>query len=700
MRATIISVVVVICMVLGASASNAARPTPTTGFVGNVEGLWYYENATLHIQDGMLVSDANGDGKGDVVLALEDATNAILYLGAFSGSGKIAFNNSTQIWGWVPVKNFTEERDQILLIDDVNGDGVKDIAVTNDTVNTTHVRLNIISGKTGSVLRTNVFGARDVNFYYSIQMTIDIKMPQDGIGELLLVMNHSVAKSLFNYTYYENYLRVYAIDPATGNSIWTNPIDRGPVYFLIDPMNPYLVTVSEDVSGNNKPDIFILSSGLNITIITLTFNNSEISVIDCQTQNTVWERKDLTSGFVLDFRVFDFTGDGKKDVALSKVSIGLSGFSPVPVDNVTEVLYGNNGSVASRMSHDVGIIFSGLPVNSIMWMMSFGFYSEVFSIQNFADFSGDNVPDLVLAPFDFIPFLNTILNLTLPPKTTANLTLLDAKNNATIWQKEINETMTLAFLYPDITGDSRLEFYTIPNPFSSANFSRIVMYNSNNGNVLWNYPCPQGFNLWAMHASSLGNFTDINGDGKPDFAFAETEGNTGVFENIQVTVISGTTGTEIYQITHRVELTPYPGTEVYVDLTMVGDLSGDGKNDVGMLVTGQTTENDTLSYSYALNGTDGSAMWYTRINSTYREEGIIIGVQMYGALCGVPSSQCDLNGNGKSDDAIVGTSNAVFVVYTLPGPPVLENRSIIWISAMFPISLLTVMIRQRKEEKI
>ncbi|MEM3512806.1 MAG: VCBS repeat-containing protein, partial [Thermoplasmata archaeon] len=338
MRATIISVVVVICMVLGASASNAARPTPTTGFVGNVEGLWYYENATLHIQDGMLVSDANGDGKGDVVLALEDATNAILYLGAFSGSGKIAFNNSTQIWGWVPVKNFTEERDQILLIDDVNGDGVKDIAVTNDTVNTTHVRLNIISGKTGSVLRTHVVGARDVNFYYSIQMTIDIKMPQDGIGELLLVMNHSVAKSLFNYTYYENYLRVYAIDPATGNSIWTNPIDRGPVYFLIDPMNPYLVTVSEDVSGNNKPDIFILSSGLNITIITLTFNNSEISVIDCQTQNTVWERKDLTSGFVLDFRVFDFTGDGKKDVALSKVSIGLSGFSPVPVDNVTEVL--------------------------------------------------------------------------------------------------------------------------------------------------------------------------------------------------------------------------------------------------------------------------------------------------------------------------------------------------------------------------
>ncbi|MEM4160991.1 MAG: hypothetical protein QW531_03325 [Thermoplasmata archaeon] len=148
------------------------------------------------------------------------------------------------------------------------------------------------------------------------------------------------------------------------------------------------------------------------------------------------------------------------------------------------------------------------------------------------------------------------------------------------------------------------------------------------------------------------------------------------------------------------ELTPYPGTEVYVDLTMVGDLSGDGKNDVGMLVSGQTTENDTLSYSYALNGTDGSAMWYTRINSTYREEGMIIGVQMYGALCGVPSSQCDLNGNGKSDDAIVGTSNAVFVVYTIPGPPVLENRSIIWISAMFPISLLIVMIRQRKEEKI
>ncbi|MEM3493208.1 MAG: VCBS repeat-containing protein [Thermoplasmata archaeon] len=703
MRASIISVVGVMCMVLCAIAVTAVKPAQTTGFVGNVEGLWYYENTSFHIQAGFVINDANNDGKAEAVIALMDRANNTLYVGALSGSGKIAFNNSTQIWGWVPVKNFTEGRDQIALIDDVNGDGVKDIAVTNDTVNTTHVRVNIISGKTGSVLRTNVFAARDVNFYYYIQKTIDIKTPQDGIGELLLVMNHSVAKPFFgSYYYYENYLRVYAIDPTTGNSIWANPIDKGPVNFLMAPTNPYLVAVSEDVSGNNKPDIFIVSSGLNLSI-GITFNNSEISVIDCQTQSTVWERKDLTSGFVLDFRLYDFTGDGKNDVAMSKVSIGVVLFPSFGISiagNTTEILYGNNGVIASKRSHDVGILFSGMPVNSIMSMMSFGFYSEVFSIQNFADFSGDNVPDLVLAPFDFIPFLNTISNLSLPPKTTANLTLLDAKNNATIWQKEINETMTLAFLYPDITGDSRLEFYTIPNPFSSANFSRIVMYNSNNGNVLWNYPCPQGFNLWAMLASSLGNFTDINGDGKPDFAFAETEGNTGVFENIQVTVISGTTGTEIYQITHRVELTPYPGTEVYVDLTMVGDLSGDGKNDVGMLVTGQTTENDTLSYSYALNGTDGSAMWYTRINSTYREEGIIIGVQMYGALCGVPSSQCDLNGNGKSDDAIVGTSNAVFVVYTLPGPPVLENRSIIWISAMFPISLLTVMIRQRKEEKI
>ncbi|MCX8173014.1 MAG: hypothetical protein N3F63_00175 [Thermoplasmata archaeon] len=694
MRAAIVSSFVVVCIVLCALGTSAVKPSYSAGFVGNVEGLWYYENATLSIKEGMLINDASGDGKADIVLALVNETGRTLYFGAFSGTGKIAFNNSTQIWGWVPIKNFTEGRDQILLIDDTNNDGVKDIAVTNDTVNTTHVRLHIISGKTGSVLRTNVFNARNVDFYYYLQKTIDIKMPQDGIGELLLVMNHSVAKSLFTYTYYENYLRVYAIDPVTGNSIWSNPIDRGPVNFLMDPTNPYLVTASEDVSGNNKPDIFIVSSGLNMTIITLTFNNSEISVIDCQNQNLVWERKDLTSGFVLDFRIYDFTGDGLNDVALSKVSIGLSGFSPVIAGNFTEVLYGNNGTIASKMNHDISVIFSGMPVNSLMSMLGLGGFSGILNIQNFADFTGDNVADLLLAPFDFSSFLN------LTPKSAANLTLVNVKSNATIWKKGINETMTLAFLYPaDITGDTFKEVYTVLNPLSSTNESAITMYNSTSGNMLWNYTCPPGFNFWAIMVPSFAQFADLNADGKPDFAFAESTGNSGGYENILLTAVSGTTGTVIYQVTHKVQMTPYTNTSVDVELMMEGDISGDGKNDIGMFVSAQTTENATLSYSYALNGTAGTTMWYTVINSTYGEEAMIMGPVMFGTIYGLPAAQCDLNSNGLSDDAIVGTSNAVFVVYTIPGPPVVETGIVLVIANIAAIALLAITLSRRKEER-
>lgn len=692
---TIIAVVVVVCVVLSAVTANAIKPALTTGFVGNVEGLWYYENKSFYIAEGWLISDASGDGKADVVFALIDEINATLYLGAVSGTGKIAFNNTTTIWGWVPIKNYTEGRDKMLLIDDVNNDGVKDIAVTNDTVNTAHVYVNIISGKTGNILRSNIFAARNTTFYYSFTKTIDIKQPQDGIGELLLVMNHSVAKNIFTYVYYENYLRIYAIDPVTGNSIWATPIDRGPVNFLLDPTNPYIVAVTEDISGNNKPDIVIASSGLNISI-GITFNNTEISVIDCQTQNKVWERLDLTSGFVLDFRVYDFTGDGKNDMALSKVSIGLSfpSFVPYIAANITEILYGNNGTLASKQSHDVATIFSGIPVNAMMEYFEFGPYTQILKSQNFADFTGDNVADLLLAPFDFGPFLN------LTPKQSANLTLLNVKSNATVWQKEINDTMVLAFLYPtDINNDSFKEIYTILNPLSNANTSSICMYSGSNGDVLWNYSCPPGFNFWGMMVSSLANFTDLNNDGKPDFAFAQSIGNTGGYENIELTTISGTTGNVIYCVTHQVTLNPYPGTSVALELMIEGDISGDGKNDIGLFVNAQTTENNTLSYSYAINGTDGTTMWYLMLNTTYGDTGMIVGLAEYGSILGVPGTQCDLNANGLSDDAIVGTANAVFVVYTIPGSPVPEIGVLV-ISTLGWISFLTITLRHRKEEKI
>ncbi|MEM3513281.1 MAG: hypothetical protein QXH13_03815, partial [Thermoplasmata archaeon] len=165
--------------------------------------------------------------------------------------------------------------------------------------------------------------------------------------------------------------------------------------------------------------------------------------------------------------------------------------------------------------------------------------------------------------------------------------------------------------------------------------------------------------------------------------------------------ISGVTGTKIYQTTHKVAITPYTGTAVNVELMVEGDISGDGKNDIAMVVSGQTTENDTLSYSYALNGTDGTAMWYTVVNSTYGEQTMILGLGMFGAMYGVPSAQCDLNGNGLSDDAAVGTSNAIFIVYTIPGSPVEEKTNSVLIPTMIVgVTLLTIIGKTRKEEKI
>ncbi|MGC8913578.1 MAG: hypothetical protein ACP5LE_06620 [Thermoplasmata archaeon] len=655
--------------------ASATAQRDASGFVGNVEGLWYYENSSYPNIWGGMIGDSNGDGVGEVVIARYDQTNSTVFLGALSGSGKISFNSSLQIWGWVTVKNFTGDRDKILLIDDVNNDSIKDICVTNDTVGTSHLNLLIISGKTGTILQSKQLAARNANFYFSIRKTIDVGIPsQDGIGELLLVMNHSIPKSLWGTTYFENYLRIYVINPTTGTPIWGNPIDRGPLNFPMDPTNPYIVTVSEDVSGNNKPDIFIASSGLNMTFFPLTFNNSEISVVDCQDQNTVWERTDLTSGFILDFRVYDFTGDGTNDIALSKVKIGLAGVSVFIADNVTETLYGNNGTIVSRQSHDVSGVFAGFPVNSIYSGFDMGLFSELLTNQSFVDYTGDGAKDLIYTPLDFSAFMN------LTPKQTANLTLLDVKENTTVWQNEINQTLTLAFIYPgDVNADGKLDVLLVPNPLSTGT-NEITMYSGANGSQLWSIEASYNDSFWTLLVPAVPVFSDLNGDSFPDFVTVKETGISGGSVYAEIRAISGRTGLEIYRTYVIVPSLPYNNTTITLNTLQTGDISGDGKPDFALYAKVDVTATDTNTYGFAVNGTNGETMWYYRVTQSHDDTPQILGTLFIGTISGLPATQCDANGNGLSDDVIVHDSNAIYVVYTILGAPV--NELSLWVGSL------------------
>jgi len=692
---TAIGSLFLMCLVLCGSAMANVHPASTTGFVGNVEGLWYYENTTYPIMNGFLVGDCNADGVADPILQLVDSAGNKTYIGCLSGSGKMNFNNSTTIWGWLTINNFVDGRDTVMLIDDVNNDGVKDIAVTNDTVGTSHVKVTIISGKNGALLHTNTFNARDVNFYYTLTKTIDIKLPQDNIGELLLVMNHSIPKSVFGFNYTENYLRIYVIDPTTASSIWSAPIDRGPLNFPY-PMNPYLVTVSQDVSGNNIPDIFIATSGLNITFFTLTFNNSEIEVVDCQNQNVVWQRKDLTSGMVLDFRLWDFTGDGIPDAAMSKLQIGLSGLNPVIVSNTTEVLYGNNGTIASRLTHKCPGVFSGVPNSSLFFVMMFGPMNQ-FLISNFVDFSGDNVADILFTPFDISAFMGG------SPAQSANITVINAKENATLWQRETTETITLAEIYPsDINTDSIKEIYVM-QLMSSTNESKLSMYSGHDGTLLWviNMSASTYDMFWGMFASATPQFSDLNGDGYIDFVTVQDSGSVGSSEKIELTAINGKTGNAIYNSTIWVPFVPMENTTMTIAPMEAGDFSGDGKNDIGISATAQINNDTYAAYVGAINGTDGSVMWYATITDAEEADWQLFGAVMFGAMSGISPALCDLNGNGLSDDAIVGGSYSVYVVYTIPGTPVGELHAFACFIALAPVAFVYLIKRKTtREEKI
>jgi hypothetical protein len=132
-----------------------------------------------------------------------------------------------------------------------------------------------------------------------------------------------------------------------------------------------------------------------------------------------------------------------------------------------------------------------------------------------------------------------------------------------------------------------------------------------------------------------------------------------------------------------------------------GDFSGDGKNDIGISATAQINSDTYATYLGAINGTDGSVMWYVTITDAEHEGGELLGAVMFGAMSGISPALCDLNGNGLSDDAIVGGSYSVYVVYTVPGTPVGELHAFACFIALAPVAFVYLIKRKTtREEKI
>ncbi|MEM3397254.1 MAG: hypothetical protein QW620_06705 [Thermoplasmata archaeon] len=669
-------------------------PQYTEIFSGLVEGVWNCENASAVLHWFTLVEDFNGDGTAEVLVGFCNNTTNTLGVAAISGASKISFNTPVVLWGWNLVNNFVKARDFVFLIDDVNSDGVKDFVVSNASVGTTAVRVNIFSGRSGSLLYSTNFAARNANFNYSLTKTVDTKMPsQDGIGELLLVMNHSIQQSYLGIlTYYDNYLRVQVINPATGNSIWAAPLDLGPVRFPVQPINPYLVQMSNDVSGNGYPDLFVVSSGVGWTIFTLVLNNSEIRVFDTQTKGSVWSRTDLTSGVVADCRIWDFTGDGINDLALSKAKLDLSGTSSYYISlNVTEVLHGSNGAKVSVLTHDCTSTFTGLPINSLYTFRS-GIYSGLTSIQTFTDFTGDGLADLVLIPLDPSPLLGTT------PKTIANITLINPSVNTTVWKYETNQTILLGYIYPyDVNGDGIREICTTPN-FLGNQTGTVRMHSGVNGNEIWNVDASWSDVFWGMFLPHLSTFSDLNADGYPDFVITTDLGNQGENRQIHVKAICGRTGATIFQYLHNVAITPYSGTHLEIDTYQCGDISGDSRNDVFLQISGQVSANGYTGYAIALNGTNGELLWYCAKNASSMENLTIAGAVVSGCIAEISPAMCDLNRDGLTNDAIVVSADTIFVVYTTQ--PVIESTGLLLpLSLLCIVPLLRITFRARGRRK-
>ncbi len=546
--------------------------------LGNGDGTFQpaqaYASGGLYA-DSIAVGDLNGDGKLDLMVAnvcVNPCTgNAVV--GVLLGNGDGTFQAAQTYSAGEPTTSS-------IAVADVNGDGKLDLLLANQCFGSG----NCSTGGGVSVLLGNGDGTFQAAQTYSSggEYTNSIAVGDvngDGKPDLLVA----------NQCFPNQNCASGSVGVLLGNGDGTFQ----PAQAYSSGGSTAFSIVLGDVNGDGKPDVLVANRDINSDD---PFTGG-VGVLLGNGDGTFQAARTYGSGGLGAYSIaaVDINGDGKPDVVVANLCTNYNNCSGGSVG----VLLGNgDGTFQSTPNYDSG----GQAPYSIA----------------VADVNGDGKPDLLVAN-ECIGYGNCSIE--------GSVGVLLGNGDGTFQPSQTYGSgayVAFSIAVADVNGDGKPDLVVANYCVSSTNCSNGVI-SVLLGNGDGTFQAAQTFSSGGQYALSLA-VADVNGDGKPDLVVAN-QCNTNCTSGIVGVLLGNGDGT--FQTAQT-----YSSGAQYGRSVAVGDVNGDGKVDV--LVTNECGSDCSTGGVGVLLGNGDGTFQPAQINSSggYSAESIAIG---------------DVNGDGKPD---------------------------------------------------
>ncbi|WP_214071778.1 FG-GAP-like repeat-containing protein [Mucilaginibacter sp. dw_454] len=450
-----------------ANSISVFRNTSVSGSITISSFAAKVDFATGLYPTGLAVGDIDGDGKPDVVISNQSA-NTVSVLRNSSTPGTINFDTKVDF--------ATGSGPGSVVIADFDGDGKSDLAVTNNYGNSLSVlQNNSVSGIiTSSSFTAHVDYTTDLHVYSLTAGDLD----GDGKPEIIV---DNISQSTIS---------IYHNQSASGSISFAAKVD------FATGAQPENVAIG-DLDGDGKPDMVV--SNFNGNSISILQNTSTSIGIDASTFSV---RVDIATNHGPEWvAIGDIDGDGKPDLAVTNNN-GGAGNTVSLFRNLSTGGTLSASSFAAKVDFTVGSAPGGVAI---------------------ADLDGDGKPDIIV-PSNLTPILAVLRNSPLhtPDIPASNIIFTGTTYTYTTatWTNG-NGTSRRVFVYAGVANGT-------PTPVNGTPYTGVSTFLG--GNEIDNTG-------WYCVYNGTGNTVDISGL------------NLGSAYTVMVMEYNGTPGNEQYLTT-------------------------------------------------------------------------------------------------------------------------------------------------------